>query len=226
MPRRLVLPALSALLIAVALLVWGLPWLTRDRPAMTSTPTPPAFGVVTPIVLAPGARACESLVAFAPETRTAVVLSAKQPGEGPRLRVSAEAPGYRGSGEIAAGYHGEQVLTASLPAPPRNAIGTVCVTNEGRRTVSLQGTTEGRVQNRSETTVDGEPHEAKMSLLLTEGAERSLADRPGEIAGRIAAFKPPIVGSVSLAVVALLILLGVPAAVVYVVARGIADDED
>lgn len=219
-----VLPALAGALIAVALLAWGIPWLTRERTDHTSTPTPPPFQAVAPVVLKPGSRACETLVALSTDTRAAQVLTAKLPGAGPPLRVTASAPGYRSTGRVAGGYGQLETLSATLAPPPRDAIGTVCLTNAGHRPVRLQGTTEGRIQNRSATRVDGKVIPAKLSLALTEGRDRSLADRPGEILRRIAAFKPPILTTATLAVLGLLVLLGVPAGVVYAIARGMGED--
>ncbi len=224
--RRFWLPALCGGLIVLALLVWGIPWLTRDRPDVTSTPTPPAFSTVTPISLRPGQRACESQVAFSPHTRSLVVLAAKQEGPTPSLRITARAPGYRAGANVPGGYDGLAALAVSVPPPPRSVLGQVCVENTGRRAAHLQGTTEGRIQNRAVTSVDGEPIEAKMTLILTAGTDRSLADRPGEILDRIAAFKPPFVGSVSLAIFGLLVLVGVPAGVLYAIWRGLAVAED
>jgi hypothetical protein len=225
MRRPWLLPALSGALIVLVLAAWGIPWLTRDRNAYTSTPTPPPFSTIAPIELRPGSQVCETLVALEPATRGAAILTAKPTVDGPPLRVTARAPAYSSSATIPGGYGALERIEAPLDAPPRSAIGRVCVENMGRRRVTLQGTTEGRVQTRSATLVDGVQRDERMPLLLTEGRPRSVADRPGEIADHIAAFKPPLVGRVSLALVALLILAGVPAAVVYAVARGIAEDE-
>jgi hypothetical protein len=166
-----------------------------------------------------------SLVAFDPATRAATILTDKGTRNGPPLRVTATAPGYRSTAFVPGGYGGFASLQATLDAPPRSAIGEVCVENEGRRRVGLQGTEEGRIQNRSATTVDGRELRQKLTLLLGEGRARSLADRPGEVLDRMAAFKPPILGSAVLAVIGLLILAGVPAAVVYAIARSISEDE-
>jgi hypothetical protein len=223
--RRLWLPALCGVLIVVALLAWGIPWLTKSRADTTATPTPPPFAAVAPITLKGGSVACENAVALATQTRAATILTAKFVGAGPRLRVVASAPGYEGVGTIAAGYRGEQALRVELPAPPRDAIGTICVENTGRRAIVLQGTTEGRIQNRSATSIDDKVIPAKMALILTEQTNRSLADRPGEILDRIAAFKPFYVGPVSLLLLGLLVLVGVPAGVLYAIARGIADED-
>ena len=223
--RRLWPAVLAAVLIAGALLIWGVPWLTKPRPDMTSTPTPPPFATITPILLEPGARVCESEVALSPDTRTAIVLSAKFEGTGPKLRVEASMDGWRGEGEIAAGYHGLEPLAATIPAPPRNAIGTVCVENAGERSTLLQGTVEGRIQNRSATSVDDTVIPQKLSLLLSTGQDRSIADRLGQILYRIAAFKPPVLAPAVLAILALLVLVCVPAGVVYAIWRGIGGEE-
>lgn len=217
------LPAIAALaFVIVALAVW-LPWATEERAAITATPTPTPYADITPIVLRPGQRACESLVAFEPATRAATVLSDGHQADGPPLRIVARADGWRSSGTVEGGYGGFAQLQVPLDPPPAPAIGEVCVENVGDRRARLQGTTEGRVHTRSETSVDGEPIEARMALVLSEGEHRSLADRPQQILDRIAAFKPPIVGSWSLSLLALLVVLGVPALVVVAVARGIAE---
>ena len=102
--RTWIMPAVAGVLMLVAALAWGIPWLTKSREDRTSTPTPPPFATITPIVLEPGEQACENLVALSPDTRQVTVLSARFEGKGPRLQVVATAPGYRGTGEIAAGY--------------------------------------------------------------------------------------------------------------------------
>jgi hypothetical protein len=226
MRRTWLMPAVAAALMLAAALVWGVPWLTKSRPDRTSTPTPPPFAAIAPIKLKPGQVVCEDSVALSTDTRQITVLSAKFDGTGPKLRVVASTPaGWSASGDIPAGYEGLKGLTATIPAPPENAIGGVCVRNVGHKAVELQGTTEGRIQNRSATSVDDEVIPEKLSLLLSAGADRSLADRPGEILDRISAFKPPIVGSVSLALLFVVVLLAVPAAVLYAIWRGVARDD-
>jgi hypothetical protein len=220
------MPAVAGALMLIAALAWGIPWLTKSREDRTSTPTPPPFAAIAPVVLKPGQQACENLVALSTDTRQVTVLSAKFEGTGPRLQVVATAPGYRGTGDIAGGYDGLKPLPATIPAPPRNAIGQVCVRNTGAKAAQLQGTTEGRIQNRSVTEVDGAVITPKLTMLLSEGRNRSIADRPGEILERISAFKPPIIGSVSLVILFVIVLVAVPAGVLYAIWRGIAGDAD
>jgi hypothetical protein len=227
MRRAWLMPAVAGTLMLVAALAWGLPWLTKARPDRTSTPTPPPFATIAPITLKPGQVACEDVVAFSTDTRVVTVLSAKFDGTGPKLRVVASTPdGWRATSVIEAGYHGLEGLSATIAAPPKDAIGGVCVRNVGSEAVDLQGTTEGRIQSRSSTSIDGEVIPEKLSLLLAEARDRSIADRPGEILARISAFKPPIIGSVSLTILFGLVILLVPAAVLYAIWRGIATDDD
>jgi hypothetical protein len=225
--RAWILPAVAGVLMLAAALAWGVPWLTKSRPDRTATPTPPPFAAIAPITVKPGQQVCEDSVALSTDTRQITVLSAKFDGTGPALRVTASTPaGWSSSGAIPAGYDGLKGLTATIDAPPENAIGGVCVRNVGHKPVELQGTTEGRIQNRSATSVADKVIAPKLALLLSEARDRSVADRPGEILARISAFKPPIVGSVSLTLLFLVVLLLVPAAVLYAIWRGIAGDDD
>jgi hypothetical protein len=224
--RRAWLPALCALLMVIALVAWGIPWLTKSRADTTSVPTPPPFSAVTPIDLKGGSTVCENNVAFSPDARAATILTYKFAGAGPPLHVVASFPGYEGDATIAGGYGGEQPLRAEIPAPPRNAIGTLCITNTGKRPMTLQGTSEGRIQNRSVTSVDNKVIVPKLSLILTEQVNRSLADRPGEILARISAFKPWWIGSGSLVVLFALVLVGVPAGVLWAIWSGLANEEE
>jgi hypothetical protein len=223
--RRFWLPGLCGLLMLLVLVAWGIPWLQRSRADTTSVPTPPPFGAVTPIVAKGGAKVCEDKVAFATQTRAATILTSKFAGSGPELHVVASFPGYEGDATIPAGYSADSSLRAELPAPPRDAIGTLCITNTGRHAVALEGTAEGRIQNRSVTSVDGKVIVPKLSLILTEPVNRSLGDRPGEILDRIAAFKPWWVGSGTLLVLFVLVLVAVPAGVLWAIWSGIADEE-
>ncbi len=207
--RRAIVAA-AGVAMAAALLAVGVPWATRDRMAVTGTPTPPPFAAVTPVRLEPGQRACQAQAALSPRTRAVVTASGGLRGGGPPLRVEIEAPGYRATGRIAPGYGGGVTLSAEVPAPPASVLARICVVNAGDRPVPLQGSTEPRMHPRPQTTVDGRPVQAKMTLLLTEGRDRSLASRPGPILDRIAAFKPWWIGRGSLAVLGALVVLGVP----------------
>jgi hypothetical protein len=219
-------PALCAVLMLVVLVGWGIPWLTKSRTDTTSVPTPPPFSAVTPIPLKGGAKVCEDQIAFATQTRATTVIAYKFTAPGPALRVVASFPGYQGVGTIPAGYGGEQPLRVALPAPPRNAIGTLCITNTGRRAIVLEGTAEGRIQNRSATSVDDKVIIPKLSLILSESVNRSLADRPGEILDRISAFKPWWVGAGTLTVLFLLVLVCVPGGVLWAIWSGISSEEE
>lgn len=233
MPRRpraraslpTVVAACAALAFLVVGVVVGVPFLTREREAHTGTPTPPPFAAITPIVLAPGETACEDRVAVEPATAVVRVLASQQPAGVP-LKVTATGEGWRATGTSGDDYAGyDPIDTAIEPAPPASLLATVCVENAGERRVRLQGTTEPRVQARPVTTVDGEVVEPRMSMILLESAPASIADRPGTILEHAAAFKPPLFGSVTIALLLVLALLGVPAAVVFALGRALREDE-
>jgi hypothetical protein len=229
MPRRflrtpLVAAAGALLVFLVAAVAWGIPYLQRDREAYSGTPTPPPYERVTPIALQPGDEACTSSVALETSTTVVRLLAAKATVPDVPLRVTVRAPGYRGAG-VDADYAGTDPIDVTIPAPPESVLATICVRNTGDHIARLQGTVEPRIQSRPRTTLDGEEIEPRMSVLLLEGAPQSIADRPGDIVRHVAAFEPGIIGKVSLWVLAVLVLLGVPAGVAYAVGRSLRDDE-
>jgi hypothetical protein len=122
------------------------------------------------------------------------------------------------------GYSGIGALTGVIPAPPRSVLARVCVRNAGPGAVPLEATTEGRVMPRPVTTVKGRPLPQRMTLLLTEGHDRSLISRRGQVLDRIAAFKPWWIGRGSLVLLGLLLLAGVPA--LAVAALWLSPEED
>ncbi len=212
MPRWVAL--LAAVGLAAALALVTVPWATKSRTALTGTPTPPPFSVAAPLSLGPGSRVCQSEVALETITRAAVLVAWKAPPPGPPLRVTVKGPGYDAVSEVPGGYKGIGALTAPLPAPPRSLLATVCVENRGSTAVPLEATAEGRVTPRPVTLVDGHVAPQKVTLLLTQGPDRSLASRRGQVLDRVAAFKPWWIGRVSLVLLGLLVLGGVPLLVV------------
>jgi hypothetical protein len=214
----------AALAFLLAAILWGVPYLTHDRTAYTGTPTPPAFAEITPVALKPGRAACQDGVALESATRVVRVLASKQ-RVGVPLRVTASGDGWRAEGRSPRDYGGTDPIDTTIAAPPRSLLARVCVENAGRRTVRLQGTVEARVQPRPLTTVDGKLVQPRMTLILLEERPASITDRAGAILAHVSAFKPPIVGSVSVALLLALLLAGVPAAAVYALWRSLRDDE-
>src|SRR3954452_13957150 len=129
MRRRTVLVAIGAF-VALAAILW-LPWATKKRPVVASTPVPPALFSVTPAPLKPGQRACMVQVTLDPLSQVAEigVNAGKKPG--PPLDVVASGPGYRATTHVAGGYSDTPALRFVV-APPKHAlIGQICIRNVG-----------------------------------------------------------------------------------------------
>jgi hypothetical protein len=174
------LSAIGGLVIVlIGALVWWQPFVTEQRVAVTSTPSPgPAFSPI-PIRLKPGSRACVEPVAIDPTTaRAQVALS----GAGSAtVALLAEAPGYRHQSAA-------RVLLAKRPAavelpiapPARTLEGKVCVVNTGRARVNVLGTNELPAIGLARTSVDGQLSQDRgIALNLFEAHRHSLVGRLG-----------------------------------------------
>src|SRR5437763_4754775 len=166
----------GALAVLLALAIAAPHFLTQKRAVIESTPEPPALFTVTPVQLSPGAQACMDSVTFTPRSQVAHFAVADPAGRpGPALALTAAGPGYRFRTRVPAGYPGSGPVLALLEPPPRSLIGSFCIRNVGRGLVALAGTTEGRTVSRSNTSVDGQPSTAHVSLTLQRRNAEPLA---------------------------------------------------
>jgi hypothetical protein len=215
----------AALAFVVVAAVFGLPYLTGDRTAYSGTPVPLPFSEITPIVLGPGERACQDGVAVEPRSAVVRVRGASQRGGVP-LHVTLDGQGWRAQGTSTSDWGATDVVDTVLDrTPPRSELARLCVENAGDHKARLQGTAEARVLTRTETTVDGRVIKPRLTTILLERDDASIAARAGTILDHIAAFKPPILGSASVALLLLLTLLAIPAATVYAIWRSLREDE-
>ncbi len=203
--------------------------LHRPRAAITAVATPPPVREATPIELRPGRSACQDRVAVDPETRVVRVYSGSPTPDVPRLRVTVRGDGWStqalspdGTGP---GAGGDGIYDTRIDPPPRSLIATVCVASAEDRPAILAGSREDRVRSRSQTTVDGRTTKTRMALVLLAGAPQSPSSHPRELLERAAAFGPPVVGWVSLGLLALVVGIGVPAAALYATLRALRDDD-
>jgi hypothetical protein len=201
----------------IALVAWFLPYLTRERTDISGVPVPPPFFAQERVHLRPGSEACLSDVAFDTDSEIVelTVLAARRPT--PALMVVAEAPGYRRTAAVQAGYAPPLALQARLDPPERSVIGTLCIRNRGDRRVALLGTTDVRtVVARPMTRIDGVEVVPDISVRLLSGEGGSVLERVGEMVDRAAAFKPGLFGApVLLWLVLALVAFGIPAGAVY-----------
>lgn len=228
MPR-----ARKATLLAVVLLLVG-GALTmgraalRERTPVASTATPQPITQISPIQLEPGRQACAYDVVLTPRTQVAVLrLVGERRQSPPRLQVSADAAsGYR-SAPVDATIAGEDQVdvSARITPPPAEVFGRLCVRNAGAERVALVGTEEFRTASRAYAEVEDEPVKPDLSLAFLEGETTSLLGFLPEIERRLTAFRGFLGHGFLLWPLTLLVVVGVPAAVLMVLHRAMADDE-
>jgi hypothetical protein len=93
-------------------------------------------------------------------------------------------------------------------------IGTLCIRNRGKRSITLLGTNDARTSvGRSITRIDGAEIAPDITVRLFSGDNGSVLERLGQLVDRAAAFKPGLFGlPVLLWIVLVLAAIGIPAA--------------
>ena len=187
MRSRLLGPIALLVTFAVGVLWFYLPHLTEDHANVLSTPSLVGFQTSKQVVIRRGQQACISPVPLEPALRSVrMLLQARGPQASP-LDLELRAPGYLGTGRFA-GYKAggpANVEAAVTPAPPRDADGTLCLRDTGRRAVGLVGTDEALSITVPATTVDGKPAGAvDPAITFLGGPPQSMISRAGTILGR------------------------------------------
>jgi hypothetical protein len=202
-------------LLALLVLAGFLPWLLRERAAVSSTPIIRPPSVVAELQLRPAREACVSDVLFTPQAEE-VKVQVTRTGQdaGPPLAWTASAPGYRARAAAPAGYGPRQDLEVALaPAKRQVGGGKLCVRNAGRTDVWFLGTVEERALATQRTSIDGEPAPVQLAVTLQEREPRAILARTGELLDRAAAFRPAYLGPGVLWLLLAGVVLLVPAAV-------------
>jgi hypothetical protein len=194
--------AFAVVLVVGAVLLWR-PFLTREHETISATPTPIALYEPVPIVLRPESIACLTGVRF---ERDSEVVGFAARGVGP-LVITATAPGY-----AALAVARPPLVRARLTPPSEPVTGRLCIRNAGRHAVALPGTTDPGSTAPPVTTIDGRPITPDAAVTLYRRAPSSYLARAGDIVRHAAAFawSPAL-----LWLFAVLVVLGVPAAIAY-----------
>jgi hypothetical protein len=225
--RRLAL-ATFALVFLVGILGLG-KLATRDRAAVTAVATPPPVRLATPIELRRGHEACQEDVALEPDTRVVRIYSASPTPEVPRVRVTLRGDGWSSSALSpegpGPGSGSDGIYDTPIEPPPRSLLATVCVASAESRPAILAGSREASVRSRSRTMVDGRPTDVRLGLVLLAGSPRSLVSQVKTVLQRAATFHPPIIGWFSLGLLALIVVIAVPAGAVYAALRALREDD-
>jgi hypothetical protein len=212
-------PAILAFLatLALAAVALGLPWAAKDRELVASVPVAPDLFRIALVDLAPGATACTAPVVF--DRRSARARFAVRAPHGAVLRVAAQGS-VTGVARVPA-TQGTSTISVPVTSPDSPVAGALCIANGGRAAVRLEASGSPR---RARTTVDGRPARAAVAIALLERSPAPLASRLGDVARRIGAFRPGIVGNVSVvllgAVLAALLAAGLP----WALGRGLRRD--
>jgi hypothetical protein len=218
--------AAAGVLLALMVLGGFLPWLLRERPAVSSTPIVRPPSVIAELRLRPDRTACVSDVLLGPEAQEVAVEVTRAPrAAGPPLEVTARAAGFDARASAPGGYNPRTGLEIAIrPAPRELAGGQVCVRNAGREDVWFLGTVEERALSTQRTTIDGRPAAVQLAMTLQEREDRSLLARAGQLLDRAAAFRPGYLAPAVLAVLLAAVAVGVPAATLLALRRAVDED--
>jgi hypothetical protein len=226
MRRWALLGALAgALVLLIAAVAIGRPYLTKQRDYRASVPQPPSVLAVQQVRMKPGQTVCvhdavmdthSQRVLFQVDTygKPTVPLRLALAGDGYRATVNVPASAYKSGG----------ILNLPAPAPDRDIFVTACVTNAGRRPAALEASTSAE-PGPVFATLNGARVPTNPWLAFYEAKPTSIAHRLPTIVSRMGIFRPPFIGGWLLWPLGVLFVLGVPAAILVAYARALDDDE-
>jgi hypothetical protein len=215
----------GALVLLVAVIAIGRPYLTKQRDYPASIPQPPSVVAVQLVRMKPGQVACLHDAVMDIHSQRALFQVETYGKPTVPLRFALTGEGYRASVDVpASSYKDEGILNVPVLAPHRDTFVQACVTNAGRRPAALFATTAAEPGPVS-ATLDGKPVGTNPWLAFYEAKPTSIADRLPTIVARMDTFRPPFIGSWLLWPLAALFVLGVPAAALVAYVRALDDDE-
>jgi hypothetical protein len=220
--RRVMLIALAAFAVVAAVL-W-IPWATKDRVVVASTPVPPPLFGITPAPLKGGVTGCMQGVTFDPQTQIGEIGFDTKGKPGPRIAITATAPGYRATSQIPAGDVDDPSARFNITAPDKAVIGKLCFRNTGKREISLNATTEFRTMGRPDLYVNGQQQPMDPKLIFYARGQGSYLSRAGDILRHAAIFTPPVFSRWVLALIGLVAIAGVPVAIALALKKSVEAD--
>jgi hypothetical protein len=223
MDRRIFAGGLALFAIAAAVLF--IPWSTEKRTVVASTQVPPALFGITPAPLKPGQNACMQQVTFDPLSQMGQIGVATGGKPGPPLAITATAPGYRATSQIAPGYTDAQALYFNLAPPRKPVMGQLCIRNAGKRAMSLNATAEFRTMGRPALFIDGvmAPYDAQLAFFSKQ--HTSYAARIGATLRHAAIFTPAFLAPWLIGLLALIAVIVIPLGTVGALAVAAREDE-
>ena len=216
--------ALATLLLGLALVaaVLVVPYLAQERRVPASIPQPPPLFGAELVEVQPGASACLKGVTLGERAGVAELKVATFGRTAVPFTLTLSAPGYEAVARQPPTYADNAAVALRVAAPPRTLRGAACVRNQGTRRMALYASGD-RTRRAAVATVDGRRERFAFQLALYERGGATLAARAPQIAERMATFRPvpPWVAGL----LAVLVLAGVPVALVLAVGGAARDDE-
>jgi hypothetical protein len=213
----------GAVAILIATLALFVPYLTRDREVIESTPSvrPLPPGGLVPITLRKGDELCVPNLPLTPQSERVRFPVTTVGGSGPPLVVSLQAPGFRSSTRVPADWH-DGDLDVALHPPPRPVRGALCIRNEELRPASVMGTQPGQKFARPTPELNGGQLLQDIPITFHRRASASLASRTADVIDHAAVFSP--IPTTLLWVLLVLVILGVPALALAALATAVRED--
>lgn len=163
-------------------------------------------------VLQPGVTACQGPIDVPADARTVRFEVGTFGAPGPRLQVfTRTAGGITGRASVPAGYADRATVAASPGGIVAGRRIALCVRNAGRRQVSLWGGVAGAART-STARLDGRDAATDLALVFERSESRSMLAALGDAFERAALFHPSWVSAGLLWVLAALLVLGLPVA--------------
>ncbi|HEY2603961.1 MAG TPA: hypothetical protein VGI67_20555 [Thermoleophilaceae bacterium] len=207
--------ALALVLLAVVAVVKWVPWLDTRRDVELSSPTSPPLSIPPSLVtLKPGDRLCIPAIDLGPSYREAHLFVNKPS----KFSFTVSAPGYRGT-TFGSTPGDETPVALPVKPPPHDAIGTACVRNVGRHRFYLWGTVEPRTQARPVSFLNGKALPQDVALSFWSGKPTTVWEDASGAISRMSVLAP--VGTWFFWLLLVLVAIGVPAAVIYALARSL-----
>jgi hypothetical protein len=215
----------GTLVLLVAALAIGLPYLDKQRDYRASVPQPASLIANQLVPMQPGESVClhNAVINARSERALFQVETFAKPTVPLRLAVTGH--GYRATATVpASSYMDEGIVRVRVRAPPRDVLATVCVINGGRRRVALYATTPAERSAVSTTVAD---HAIATNPWLAFYGERptSIASRLPTILERMTSFRPAVIGPWLLWPLAVVFVVGIPAAILLAYGRGLRDED-
>jgi hypothetical protein len=217
-------PLAWLLLIAAGACLLFLPPLLRKQQRIASTAASPSLFALPGFAVEPGQQACMESVTLGPHGDVVEfwLAAAGAPGA-PPVEAVLSAPGYLTRAYLAGGHPPGAALLPIAP-PPHEQIGLVCLLNRGSSPLQLLGSQEARSFSRAQLVIAGRAVVGEIGLALLDGRPRSLLDRLDEAFAHASNLTDRLVPAWLIWLVAVLVTLGVPLAMVAAFYRAITEE--